>query len=218
MFHQVRDSRQVLSLSIGILLSLAVLLLSSCGGGGGPERLYIGDVVLSGSTIQPEPFVGQTRPELISLVRRVSEDRNIHLGSVYFTKGQFEPDYSAMQVHDGWTKSQIRKGGQAWRTSTSGAPPEKLSGEGSWYQDGPDMRMTHVIESDDPALFNLILRGEFNRAEVQQHLDEINPNKKKNAPLKSRTFLASFILTGALDGKPFTIQFVQDISAEFGKF
>ncbi len=217
MFHPVRGSRQIQLPSLGILLSLAALLLCGCGSSG-PRSLYIGDVVLSGSAIIPDPELAQTHPELVELVNRVSAQRNFHIGSVNFTEGQFEPDYGAMQLRDGWSMSQLRKGGQAWRPGTNGPAPEKLSGEGSIYTTGPDMKLTHVIESDDPALFNLILRGEFNRAEAQQHLDEINPRKVKNAPLQSDTFLASFILTGAIDGKPFTIQFVQTMRAEFGKF
>ena len=217
MFLSTRGYRQIPRLSLGILLSLAALLLGGCGSGG-PRSLYIGDVVLSGSAIIPDPETAQTHPELVELVNRISAQRNFHLGSVNFTEGQFEPDYGAMHLREGWTSSQIRKGGQAWRPSKNAEVPEKLSGEGSMYAVGPDMKLTHVIQSDDPALFNLILRGDFNREEAQEHLDEINPRKVKNAPLKSQQFLASFILTGALDGKPFTIEFVQRMNAEFGKF
>ncbi|MCB1187379.1 hypothetical protein KDL29_09465 [bacterium] len=217
MFLTMRDSRQIPRFSLGILLSLVALLLGGCGSGG-PRSLYIGDVVLSGSAITPDPDTAVTHPELVDLLNRVSAQRNFHLGSVDFTEGQFEPDYSAMHLRDGWTKSQVRKGGQVWRAGVKDATPEKLSGEGSMYTAGPYMKLTHVIESDDPTLFNLILRGQFNRTEVQEHLDEINPRMVKNAPLESDSFLASFILTGALDGKPFTVEFVQTMRAEFGKF
>ncbi|MCB1216311.1 hypothetical protein KDL44_02900 [bacterium] len=217
MFLTMRGYRQIPRVSLGILLSLAALLLGGCGSGG-PRSLYIGDVVLSGSAIIPDPDTAASHPELVELLNRVSAQRNFHLGSVDFVEGQFEPDYSAMQLQDGWTFSQVRKGGQAWRPTAHGTEPEKLTGEGSMYVSGPYMKLTHVIESDDPDLFNLILRGQFNRLEAQEHLDEINPRKVKNAPLQSDTFLASFILTGAVDGKPFTLEFVQSMRAEFGKY